>query len=145
MWMSFVLLKDVVCHILQNCCEVSLWGCVCHVCPVLQTSILPQQGLHLGYRSGIAGTARCHAWLLGHVAAHHSPLTRIKHPLEQWNTLMEPLCLSLENMRKKTLPWVFIVAERVGWQMLWEARKEVSSSSSVRQQGRTCLAQPYGC
>lgn len=52
--------------------------------------------------------------------------------------------LSLENMRKKTLPRVFIVAERVGRQMLWEAREEVNSSS-VRQQGRTCLAQPYGC
>lgn len=83
--MSFVLLKDVVCHILQNCCEVSLWGCVCHVCPELGTSILPQQALRSGCPSGVSGTPRCHGWLLWRVAAHCSPLTHVKHPLGQWN------------------------------------------------------------
>lgn len=133
--MSFVLLKAVVCNIFQKCSEVSCWGCVCHVSPVLGTSILPWQGLcsgcHCSHCSVLCLAPRAHC------CSQLSPDPgRASLPIF-WDSvthLMEPLCLSPENMRNTTLPWMFVVAERIGQQTFWEAREE-GNSSSVRQQG----------
>lgn len=123
MWMSFVLVKDMVyiaVFIWQYFPDLQWGQPLCTMCPQCWgPASCPGR---VCAQAVIAGTALCRAWLLGHIAAHSSLLTRVGRLLGQGYTFMEPLCLSPENMIKTSLPGVFVVTESMGQQR--EARVE---------------------
>lgn len=115
--MSFVLLKDVVCNILQSCCEVSC-GAVCAMCPqCLGAASCP--GRVCAQAVGHCRHCSVLYWLLRRVAAHSSPLTRERHLLGQCNTFDGASVPLSREYEKENFATGVCVAEHISQQMFW--------------------------